>query len=862
MSGDFGAVFRLLNLRYARERPRRLLLTVGGLAVGIALVVSTLLVNATLRDAITASASGIAGDADLEVTSRSPAGLAADTPRRLASLPGVAEAVPLTRSVTQLESGQRTLRAPVLGVPRNFRKLFSAQVRSPGLSNAMRRSTGVWLSQELAQDLDARPGQLVHLKTPRGGVRVRVGGIVDDAPFQAFNNGVFAMLSRSAADAYFDRRRRADFVFIKARHGVDVSELRRSAESALRYGALVGPPGSSAQAYQRTFDSIAQLSSAASLAALVVALLVVGNTMSMALVERRRVIATTLALGGRAREVIAAFLAEAVLLGTLAVPLGVAGGLLMAHLLVPVAVADFRFLPVTAGGGVHLTAPIVIAAFFLGTVVSLASSLVPARRIARMRPIEPLRLTPSASYETTSDKHNQPAGRRWALRCGVALAVAAMLVAVASAWAASQWIEVAAAVVGLLAAALLLPAGIRAAIRALVVVIGRGRRGTNWRLAAGGLAQQPGRTMTAVIALGIAGALVVAVGSAIDSFEKHIDSSASKWFGAPLYVDSDSYYGLRSDQSLPADLRAPLEAAAGVRGAYPWRYAAIDRSGQQLVIYALPIAEAAADGASDMFKQPGVQQAAMERDLAAGDVMVSRFTATRLGLARGDTIMLPTPKGSRAFTVAALFDDLVSFDSLYMEQSRYAQLWGDRTVDRFAIMPQRGIPLGEVAQNLKRQIAREQVPAEVLTRDEVVDKTFALIRGTFSLARALQFVALLVAGLVVANIMLTSVLDRRWEFGLTRALGVTPMGLGIRVAAESLLIGFLGALAAVCIGALLGLLMVLSLNIEFAWAIGFAPKLTTLLVAVVVTVLVASLSGTYASWRAARVPLTHALRLD
>ncbi|WP_232835304.1 ABC transporter permease [Actinocorallia populi] len=131
----------------------------------------------------------------------------------------------------------------------------------------------------------------------------------------------------------------------------------------------------------------------------------------------------------------------------------------------------------------------------------------------------------------------------------------------------------------------------------------------------------------------------------------------------------------------------------------------------------------------------------------------------------------------------------------------------------------------------------------------------AAAEGAFnSLFLGLGAVALIVGAVGVANIMIISVLERRSEIGLRRALGATRGQIRTQFLAEAIVLALLGGAAGVAAGALATALYAGSrgwavvIPVE-AWAGGIASAL-----------LIGALAGLLPAVRAARLSPTEALR--
>jgi len=138
-------------------------------------------------------------------------------------------------------------------------------------------------------------------------------------------------------------------------------------------------------------------------------------------------------------------------------------------------------------------------------------------------------------------------------------------------------------------------------------------------------------------------------------------------------------------------------------------------------------------------------------------------------------------------------------------------------------------------------------PSDALAAQHAVDTTFT------GLLLGLGAVALLVGGVGVANTMIISVLERRSEIGLRRALGATQGHIRLQFLVESLLLSGLGGGA----GVILGVAVTMGYALTQDWPILVPPWVIG--GALGAALLIGGLAGIYPAVRAARLSPTEAL---
>ncbi len=159
----------------------------------------------------------------------------------------------------------------------------------------------------------------------------------------------------------------------------------------------------------------------------------------------------------------------------------------------------------------------------------------------------------------------------------------------------------------------------------------------------------------------------------------------------------------------------------------------------------------------------------------------------------------------------------------------------------------------QVRELLPRQ-ANPEAPGEVAVSSLDLEAREIISENFESLLSLLVIVIIVVGAIGVGNIMLISVLERRGEIGVRRALGAKKSHIAVQFLIESVLLTLFGGL----MGIVLGLAVVAVVTQILDWP--FTIEFSFIIIGLAVTVGVGLVAGMYPSWRASRMDPAEAVR--
>jgi len=837
--------------RHLFRHPWQLILSVLGVALGVAVMVAMDLAIQSSREAFRVSSETVAGRATHQLLP----GAVGIPDRVLAELRvqgGVRAAAPVVEGyVTSALLPDRPLR--LLGLDP-----FSEAPFRPWLAGGpgtgvdgtllLVRPGAVFLSRETAEAAGVTEGDRLPIQAGSRSGTLEVVGVLEPED-RASRIGLRDLLVVDLAEAQdrLDRIGRLDRIDLLLPDEVGEEERVRA---LLPDGVRLERAGSREATMAQMIRAFDLNLTALSLLSLVFGIFLIYNTMTFSVVQRRDTLGTFRALGATRGQVVRSVLGEALVLGALGSALGLVGGVILGRGLVRLVtrtINDLYF--VVSVEGLALPPGALVQGAVLGVGATLLAALPPAWEAGSTSPRE-------AMSRSSVEGRVRGAMPRVALAGSGLLLVGGLLLLVPTLRLGPAFAGLFAILLGF---ALLTPATTVALVGALRPVLLR-VTGVIGAMAARGVVTSLSRTAPAMAALVIAVSVTVGLGVMIQSFRGSVVQWLDVTLQADLYVSNPSVVSARAEGELPEGLAMATRGLPGVAGVSTYRGVDLLTDYGMTRLVALDLDPRGESGIDLIDARSGAD--AVFQGFRSGDgILVSEPFAFRQGLAPGDRVRLEGRSGAVDLPVLAVFRDYGSdTGTLMMARSLYDRMYDDREVTSLGIFLEDEAE-GEEVSDAIRSLAGSTVPVVVRSNRELRDLSLEVFDRTFAITRVLRLLAFAVAFIAVLAALMALQLERRRELGVLRATGMTPgQGWGL-ITAQTGIMGVVAGILAIPVGIVLAVVMIFVVNRRsFGWTLDMAVGPDLLVQALALAVAGSLLAGVYPAWRLSRTSPAEALR--
>ncbi len=740
---------------------RRTALSVIGVAVGVAVVLGTLVLKFELTrpfDSFGPSLAHAAGIGAVEVTPNVSGRLPIETVDRLrAAVTGAQAVIPIVAGLTPVD---------VAGGSHGFFLL--------GGSCQVELLVGSFNCEQRARDEKPADGPGVPLEIPtviaaRHGLQLgdelRIPGLPPGSAHlgwtfpefdrvEGINDGyVLLAPSGEVAASLLGSSGYATAAFVLPRQG---AEIRADIDRVIAGVATSGPPRPHMPA---VFENATQSFNLTVLAGVLIGLLIAVNTILLAVEDRRAVMGTIGAIGAKPLGLFGGMLGEGAVVGVLGGLVGLAPGFLLGTYLVD----RFGQAMLAGSGGTiaaHFTPSLIVIGAVAGIVCGVLAMIGPALRLVREGPL--------ASMASVGGVQRARTIPMWPLVVGAGALVASVVVLkIFEHGSLPLNVGIYGMTVGLcgvvLVTAWIAPRGAGLLIESL----------TTARPAIGRMLGADVKRYAVLFALSAA-LLAQGASSAISSQSMQLlgttqiaDEKADR-LPASLLIAAQSVLDQRDSQISDATFERVTGAADGRSVTSRWRSTIGSGTLSRLVFGVTP-----GDWYSQGLYQPTDGGDRFSQGLRDGEVGLSEIAASRLGVAEGDIIELPTVGGPKQYRVAGTFHPRMVNDAAVGDIVLASE--GVARSDWAAVRDQVAVAYSSSADATAHRGDFVNLDAGL----RVYDNQQWRAEASNGITRFLEpftisgYVVMAAAGLSVLNVFVLGLVQRKRERSVLRAIGVT-----------------------------------------------------------------------------------------
>ena len=843
------------SLRYLLRHPWQFGLSILGIALGVAVIISIDVANHSARQAFSLSSKSVTGRATDQIVGGS-LGVPDSVYRDVKLKTDISTVAPVVDTYVSLRKHPgRTFH--LLGVDpfseAPFRPYLS-NINNKGtfqLSNFITGGNTILLAKHTASELGVAVGDSLKIKMGVKDYSVKLIGLL--SPTSDFNREVIRNLiitDISTAKKLTGRLHtlsHIDLILPKGRKG---DQLRKYLASLLPSNVTVQPASKSKQTIEKLTRAFNLNLSALSMLGLVVGMFLIYNIMTFSVVQRHELIGRLRTLGMTRRQIFGYIAGEALLIGAIGTGIGIFLGFILAGQLIHLVTQTINDLYyVLSVRRLYISAFTIGKAVFLGIFATMGASLFPAYEATKTTP-------GSVLQRSSAEEKSRKRIPSYTITSVIMLVAGGGMLLIPTQ---SIGLSYFAILVIILGFAFLIPGIIVWGAKIIRPVLKKWM-GTPGSLAAKNVSSQLSRTSVAIASLMIAVSATVGLGIMVTSFRQTLVQWLTTTLQADVYVSPPSLVSNRPDAFMDSTMVQDLAQISGVKA-----YGTIGRykvsSGdeqQSLLVVDMP----SQGRASYSFKY-GNKSQVWKTFEKRGHILISEPLSYRKKLRPGDHISIKTPKGARQFTVDGVYYDYGSSSgTLMMSLRNFRRYWSRYNISGASYYLDKNVETQAMIRKMQKKIgASPGQQLNIRSNKTLRTKSLKIFDRTFKITNVLQLLVAAVAFVGIFGALMALELEKKRELGVMRAIGFTPVQVGFVITTETGLMGLIAGIAAIPTGIVLAVVLIYVINQRsFGWTLQFIIPMSTLWYAILLSVLAALLAGIYPSVRMAKISPSVSLR--
>ncbi len=854
-------LFQWISLRHL-FRERRTWLTWVGVALGISVFVSIRIANRSVLDAYQRSVAVVAGNTTLEVTGR--AGAFDETAIvEIRKEPAVLHLAPIIQSALPMASPPSAQGEILflLGIDLlqegPFRQYEMAGGDDEAAFNALADPSAILLTEPFAARHRIKAGDEIAVRQGDQVLTLHVVGLLKGKGIAEAQDGNIALADIASAQWRLGQLGKLDRIDLITDPSVPVHDVIERLKNRLGETLAIRRPQQRSEQVEKMLFAFQLNLTALSAISLFVGIFLIYTTLLVSVVHRKKEIGLLRSLGVARSRIFFVFTLEGIGIGLTGGLAGVCLGAFLSrgviHLLSKTVTALYVSVPPSP---FSLPASAFAEGISIGLLAAALSSFFPALQAGLLKPREAM----EGIY--ASQRPLKPLA--FLAAAGVS-GLAAFLLSQVPARSNFPWAGYLSAALLLVTFSLLVPPATLFFSRTFRPLLSR--LSPPWRIAQGHLEQAIRRNAPTIAAFMGALAMMISVVIMIESFRKTVVLWIDQTLQADLIAAPASRFFKEqggalnvSEETLPADLLGRIGAMPGVEAVDGYRSLQILFRDEPALLVGRDLAIHAAH--SQYLFRTGKSEEIIQTAIREKKVLVSEVFAGRFNLHEGEIVRIPSPSGPVPFEIGGIFYDYsTDGGKLVVDRSVLKEQWQDPQINVVAIYLKEGAP----ADAIRRQMVQTWGMAGLtfITQSAFKKEILKVFDQTFLITYGLEWIAMVVALLGITNTLFVSILERRREIGILRAVGGSQAQVIRIVLIEAFYMGLIGNILSLFCALFLSLLLIFVINkASFGWTLLFYFPPSVLLHSFLLATLTALVAGYFPARKAAKMVITEAIAYE